>query len=54
MGRDAQTPRHIPYRVTSLGTCLTASILNSSVYRLPLIRTSSVAVNYGSKMSTIG
>jgi len=35
-------------------TCLTASILNSSVYRLPLILTSSVAVNYGSKMSTKG
>jgi len=33
---------------------LTASILNSSVYRLPLILTSSVAINYGSKMSTKG
>ncbi|MBY4870833.1 hypothetical protein K6W76_30845, partial [Burkholderia anthina] len=35
-------------------TCLTASILNSSVYRLPLMLTSSVAINYGSKMSTKG
>ena len=35
-------------------TCFTASALNSSVYRLLLMNTSAVAMNYGLRVSTKG
>jgi hypothetical protein len=48
--RRATSPTENPRSVT----CLTASILNSSVYRLLLITASSITKNYGSKMATKG